>query len=388
MSEDDGRPAEDPTPVDPYDRGGRRKRGRGLPGCLAVVVALALLAGGGYLAITKAADFLSDHLGSAAEDYPGPGKGKVTFEVQEGDSAADIGRRLKEKGVVASVQAFIDAANADDRSRGIQVGYYPLQKQMPAADALEVLVDSDNLMIDTVTVPEGLRVVDIVDLLGKQTEFSAEAYQKVLRRPAQLGLPDFAGGNPEGYLFPSTYNIGPKDTPATILTMMVDKWREVAEETDLEGRAAELGYEPGEIMVVASLVEAEGRGEDMPKIARVLYNRLENPDNGVTYGLLQVDASVNYALDRKGTTALTQAEIDSVASSPFNTYTQAGLPPTPIEAPGRDAISAALNPADGDWLFYVTVNLKTGETKFTDSYEEFLRFKAEYQEYCQTSDAC
>jgi UPF0755 protein len=142
-------------------------------------------------------------------------------------------------------------------------------------------------------------------------------------------------------------------------------------------------------MTIASLVEAEGRGDDMAKVARVIYNRLDGPgDKGGTNGLLQIDAAVNYALDRKGTITLTLDEIESVATSPYNTYKTPGLPPTPIEAPGDDAIQAATHPAEGNWYYYVTVNLKTGETKFYEDYNGFLAGKAEYQQYCTTSDAC
>ena len=125
-------------------------------------------------------------------------------------------------------------------------------------------------------------------------------------------------------------------------------------------------------MTIASMIEAEGRGDYRAKIARVIYNRLEIDPNP-SAGFLQIDATVNYALGRAGPAVLTDEEIDSVADSPYNTYTQKGLPPGPIEAPGEDAIEAALNPEEGPWFFYVTVNLATGETKFTDSYDEFLR---------------
>jgi UPF0755 protein len=136
------------------------------------------------------------------------------------------------------------------------------------------------------------------------------------------------------------------------------------------------------------MIEAEGRGKYRSKISRVIYNRLEIDPNPAA-GFLQIDATVNYALGRPGPAVLTQAEIDSVADSPYNTYTQKGLPPGPIEAPGDDSIQAALHPADGPWFFYVTVNLKTGETKFTDSYDEFLQFKQELQQYCDTqSERC
>jgi UPF0755 protein len=142
------------------------------------------------------------------------------------------------------------------------------------------------------------------------------------------------------------------------------------------------------MMTIASLIESEGRGDYRAQISRVIYNRLEIDPNPAA-GFLQIDAAVNYALGKPGPAVLTQEEIDSVADSPYNTYTNKGLPPGPIEAPGDDAIEAALNPDDGPWFFYVTVNLATGETKFTDSYEEFLQFKAELQQYCKTqSDRC
>jgi UPF0755 protein len=169
---------------------------------------------------------------------------------------------------------------------------------------------------------------------------------------------------------------------------MVDRWKVAAEENGLEAGAEELGYTPQEIMTIASLIEAEGRGDYRAKIARVIYNRLEIDPNPAA-GFLQIDATVNYALGRPGPARLTQEEIDSVADSPYNTYTQKGLPPGPIEAPGDAAIQAALHPEDGPWFFYVTTNLATGETKFTDDYDEFLEFQGELDEYCETqSDRC
>ena len=366
--------------------GARRKRRRGLPGCLAVLVALAVIGGLGYVAVTKGIEVLRDKFASAP-DYPGPGSGKVLFEVKSGDLSGDICRGMKAKGVVQSVDACIAAANADPKSKGIQVGFYRLKKEMASADAISLLTDPSNILSDAVTIPEGLRVVDIVKLLDQGTKYSAADFEKVLQDPSKLGLPGYADGNPEGYLFPATYGIGPDDSPADILKMMVDRWKEAADHADLEGAAADLGYSPEELMTVASLVQAEGRGGDMPKIARVIYNRIENPDNGQTSGLLQIDATVNYALHRKGVVAVTTDETQNT-DSPYNTYLNPGLPPGPIAAPGDDAIEAAAHPADGDWLYYITVNLRTGETKFTDSYDQFLQFKQEYQQYCTTSDAC
>jgi UPF0755 protein len=361
------------------DAGGRRRgrKRRSLPGCLAVLVALAVLVGGLYFVATWGIDKIGDQFQSA-EDFDGPGRGKVTFEVVSGDNAAAIGRRLKEQGVVASVEAFTTAANGNPDWANLQPGFFALKKEMAADDVVEILVDPANMVKATVTIPEGLTVDDTVAILAKNTDFPAKAFEKVLDDPDQLGLPDYAGGNPEGYLFPATYDFGPDATPASMLTAMVDRWEQAAEDADLEGAAAELGYSPAELMTIASLVESEGRGDDMPKIARVIYNRLTGDE---TNGLLQIDATVNYAAGNDlGAVPTTE---DLAIDSPYNTYQNTGLPPTPIEAPGDAALQAATHPAEGDWYYYVTVNLETGETKFAETYDEFLAYKNELRDYCE-----
>lgn len=372
---------------DNHPSGEGRHARRGRTGCVLALVLLLVLVAGSWLALTRGVEWVSDRLNDSAEDYPGPGTGQVAFEVAPGDTTAEMGRNLKAQGVVASVDAFLGAATAEPRSSGIQAGHYSMKKEMAAADAVAILVDPANQVKSTVTVPEGLRVKDVVALLGEQTDFSAAQWQKALEKGDALGLPSYAGGNPEGYLFPATYDVAPGDKPADVLKAMVERWRQAADEAGLEERAAELGKTPAEMMVIASLIEAEGRGDDMPKIARVIYNRLDGPgDKAGTNGLLQIDASVNYGLDQKLGVALTTEQLQQ--DTPYNTYTRPGLPPTPIEAPGDDAIAAAAAPADGDWYYYVTVNLATGETKFAETYDEFLGYKRELQEYCTTSDAC
>ena len=369
--------------------GGRRaerSRRRG-PGCLIGLVILALLFGGLYLGVTKGVDFVQDQFGGTP-DYPGPGTGEVVFEVKKGDSVAEMGRGLKELDVVKSVDAFTEAATANPDSTRIQVGFYTMRLQMKAEDALDVLVDPANAVNASVTIPEGLRVVDIVKILAKNTDFSKKEFERALADTEALGLPDYAEGNPEGYLFPATYEFGPEAKPADMLRTMVARWEQAAADVDLVAKAEALGYTPHEMMTIAAMLEAEGRGDYTPKIARVIYNRLEIEPNPAA-GYLNIDATVNYALGRPGIVVLTEDEIDSVADSPYNTYRHTGLPPGPIEAPGQAAMEAALNPDDGPWFFYVTVNLETGETKFTDDYDEFLAFKQEFRDYCETqSDRC
>ena len=148
----------------------------------------------------------------------------------------------------------------------------------------------------------------------------------------------------------------------------------------MEDAAAELGYTPHELMTVASLVEAEARRQqDRGKVARVIYNRLTGDE---TNGLLQIDATVNFAADQELGAVPTTEDLE--IESPYNTYLTPGLPPGPIEAPGDAAMLAAAQPSAGDWFYYVTVNLRTGETKFAETYDEFLTYKNELREYCAT----
>ncbi|WP_299058075.1 endolytic transglycosylase MltG [uncultured Nocardioides sp.] len=368
----------------PGSRRAKRKRPPGV-GCLVAVVVLALVVGGLYLAVSRGIGALESRFGDGPDDYPGPGSGRVAFEVQQGDSATDIAAGLVAEDVVASAEAFTNAAAADDRSTAIQVGMYDLRREMSAQDALEVLVDPANLVSGGgVTVPEGLRVEEIVDVLSEGTGVPVRRFEQALADPDALGLPSYADGDPEGYLFPATYDFGKGDSPRSMLRAMVARWQQSADSADLEGRAAQLGYTPGEVMTVASLVEAEAsRPEDRARVARVIYNRLEGDE---TDGLLQLDATVNYA-SGEDLGARTSSE-DRQIQSPYNTYLVPGLPPTPIEAPGDAAIEAAANPSDGDWFYYVTVDLATGETKFAETFAEHEQNVAELNEYCTTSDAC
>ncbi|CAA9361791.1 MAG: FIG004453: protein YceG like [uncultured Nocardioidaceae bacterium] len=359
------------------------RRGRRLTTFVAFLV-VALVIGGAAALVAVGVDRVRGLFGTPAADYAGPGRGSVVFEVEQGDGASAIGRRLKAEGVVKSVDAFVEAAEEEPDSRGIQVGFYELQKQMPAADALTVLVNPANLVQSTVTVPEGLRVEDTLAALSKGTELPVRAFERVLEDPDAIGLPAYARGNPEGYLFPATYAFPPNTTPTEVLATMVDRWRQAAEDADLEASAERLGYSPGELMIVASLVEAEAnRDEDRGKVARVVYNRLETDETG---GLLQIDATVNYALGRDLGLQLNEEQLQ--VDSPYNTRRYPGLPPGPIESPGDKAIEAAAKPPRGPWLYYATVNLDTGETKFTADYDVFLQFRDELQAYCDTSDRC
>ncbi len=362
----------------------RRRRRGSLKSCLALLVVVGLVVAAAVAAVAFGRDKIQDLL-AEPPDYTGDGRGSLLFEVEEGQSVAEIGRNLKADGVVKSVEAFTEVAAGDDDATSIQVGFYELKREMPAADALEALVKADNLVQDTVTVPEGLRVEDTLKALADGTKIPLAKFEAAAEDAKAIGLPSYAEGNPEGYLFPATYAFAPDANAVDMLGDMVDRWRQAAEEADLEGAAEELGYTPHELMTVASLVESEAnRAQDRGKVARVIYNRLETD---ATDGRLQIDATVNYALGRDLGLGLTPEQLD--VDSPYNTRKYAGLPPGPIESPGDDAIEAATSPTEGDWVYYVTVDLDTGETRFTDDYDQFLSWKNnDLAEYCASSDRC
>ncbi len=340
---------------------------------------LVVLGAGLFLGGRWAYDELSTRLASAP-DFEGPGTGEVVYQVEDGSTSAQIGRDLKEAGVVASVDAFTEAARLEEDSRNIQVGYYQLQEKMKASDALDVLVDPANLVQALVTVPEGARVRQVVDSIAKNTDIRRRAVVRALADGDAIGLPAEAEGNPEGYLFPATYTVPPKMTAVELISQMVAKTKEVEASLDIETRAAALGLTPEEVLTVASILEYEAnKSEDYPRVARVLYNRLDDDM------ALQLDSTVSYVSGRSGDVWTTSAERDS--DSQYNTYRYAGLPPGPIGSPGEETIEAALKPAKGDWLFFVP-DYEADTTRFSVTLAEHNRWVEKLREYCRTNEDC
>jgi UPF0755 protein len=296
-------------------------------------------------------------------DYPGPGVDPVRVVIREGDSGTAIGQTLVDNKVVASLEAFLEALALNPGSAGIQPGTYELFTQMSAAEAVATLVKGEKVQIQ-VTIPEGFTVVNIVDRISSVTDISVDDLNAALADPASIGLPEQAGGIVEGWLFPATYPVQPTDTAVSVLSQMVAQTVFVL--TD-EGIAPE---DWQKTIIIASLIEREAKhDEDRPKMARAILNRL---DRGL---MLEIDASVAYGLNKSGLD-LTLADLAD-ASNPFNTYAHAGLPPAPIANPGRPSIAAAANPEDGPWIFWITVNLETGETRFTDDPQQHLAWRHE-----------
>jgi UPF0755 protein len=374
-----GIPMQDQPPTQPPRRS--RHRGSGLPAAILSIVLIGALAVAGYLVFRS----LWGQFGpQAAEDYPGPGTGSVIVVVQPGDTVTNIANTLYEADVVASPEAFIQATDGDPRATSIGPGAYDLRQQMKAVDAFELILDPASRYESNVVLPEGLRIDQTVERTSEATELPQDALWSVLKNPAEgLVLPSWAPNTgdlrAEGFLFPATYGIAKDASAQQVLQAYVDRFTESADALGLANAEQAVGFSPYEVLIIASLVQSEGLPDDFGKVARVIYNRLDPDTWGETYGYLQLDATINYAnAESKLNISSQQLQEDG----PYNTYTRQGLPPTPINSPGDAAIAAALSPEDGDWLYYVTVNPISGETKFTDDYDEFLEYKAQFQQWC------
>ena len=340
-------------PVKPYDPRTGRARRRRRP--VAVLLALLMLAGL-VVGIVVGGQKLLTLIDPASRDYTGQGTGTIEIRVREGDTLSDIARTLVDANVVASTGPFITAAEANADSVGIQPGVYALREKMSGQAALDLMLDPAARRLSRITLPEGLTVQRTLARLAEATGIPEAEFQAAAADPVALGLPPYANGLVEGFLFPATYDVEPDDTPADILKAMVARSVQVLDELQIPVEARLT------VVTKASLVQAEaGSVEDMGKVARVLENRLAD---GMA---LQLDTTVNYANNKGGITTTAQ---DRANPSPYNTYVHPGLPPGAISNPGEDALRAVLAPTPGEWRFFVVVDPDTGETRFGVTAEE------------------
>jgi UPF0755 protein len=300
----------------------------------------------------------------AAPDYEGTGGEPVEVEVPEEANGYTIGAQLVEQDVVASAEAFVRAFNANPDAAGIQPGTHTMKLRMSAASAVALLATND-VVRGGLTVVEGHTVAQIRETMV-QAGWPAADVQAALANPQALGLPAEAGGELEGWLAASTYDAKPGTTSAAdVLKQMVALT--VKELKDLQVPADQRN----DLIIKASLVEREAPDEYRGEVARVIENRLAS---GEPLGL---DAIDSYGRD-KPSHLITSEEFQD-DSFPYASRVVPGLPPTAIGAPSEASLRAVLNPPQGPWKWYVTVNLDTQETKFADSYEEFLVYRSEYQ---------
>jgi UPF0755 protein len=354
----------------------RRRRGRTF---LALFLVLLLLGG---LAAGAAYGFDRIHGFFSTPDYTSSGIGEAQVEVHNGESLTDIANTLYRAGVIKSAKAFVEAANANPRSQNIQAGVYKLRHQMRAADALAMLLDLKNKVVSKITIPEGKTAIQTYQILAKETGLKVEQFTAAAKDPTALGVPEFwftrhdgkkVTRSIEGFLFPATYDFDPGLTAPQILEQMVGQFLKVAEGINFVHRveAERGGIAPYEALIVASLAQAEaGVPEDIGKIARVAYNRVYKHDTA-----LQFDVTVNYWFELTGKPTKTSAQMTDAdlhnPNNPYNTHDKKGLPPTPINNPGKVALEGAMAPPTGEWMFFVAID-KAGHSAFavTDAEHE------------------
>ncbi|MGH3613827.1 MAG: endolytic transglycosylase MltG [Pseudonocardia sp.] len=307
-------------------------------------------------------------------DFDGSGDGAVVVEVRDGATTTQIGGVLARSGVVASVGAFTEAALSENRIRSVQPGYYQMRLRMSGTSAVALLLDPaarvgrleirGGVQLDDTRVPDGTVAPGVLTLISRATCAGVDGQQRCVSvddlratmagtDPTELGVPEWAvadvrAADPvrrlEGLLLPGLYDVQPDTSAVEVLRRVVEVSAARLEASGLVAGAQAVDLEPYQVLIISSLVEKEGITPDMPNVARVIYNRLADEQR------LELDSTVNYPLDLQAlrTTREARARV-----GPYNSYAVAGLPPTPIAAPGRDAVAAAIAPADGPWLFFV-----------------------------------
>lgn len=351
-----------------------RKRGRIVISSILIVMLL-LLGGGAAWVWSSYGDKISLALGWSTNDYEGEGHGEVLLTITEGQYGADVAEALAQADVVKSSEAFYDLLLEQSEEVSFQVGTYRLKQQMSAAAALAALTDDANRMELTVTIPEGMAALDALELTAGVVDIPFEDFKTAAADPTAFGVPaDFP--SIEGFLFPATYTFEPGDTAQTIIQKMVDRmWQAL----DQHGVAAEDAWS---VLTLAAMVqrEAGSRLEDFPKVARVFLNRIDIDM------LLQSDATVSYGTGNTHTVWTTDEE-RADKSNKYNTYANPGLPAGPISLPGDTAIEAATNPADGTWLYFMPVDLSSGETEFAETAEQHQQNVEKLAEWCTSHRA-
>lgn len=356
----------------------QKKRRRGAWGCLIVFLVIVGLAGGAAVLLQEPIGLVIAMVQGPA-DYDGAGDKEVVVMIHEGETGQDIANSLVDQDVVKSYDAFYQLLRAETPAPVFQPGAYRLASKMSGRAALDALLDADNKLEQTVVIPEGTTTTSALQLISEGTSIPLADLKAAAADVAPYGLPAEAT-TLEGFLFPATYTFPPDTTAPGAIRTLVDRQFEAL---DAAGVAPENRWKT---IVLAALIQREaGLTDDFYKVSRVFLNRLD-PAQWQS-GLLQSDATVAYgtgATDRVKTTDAERAD----AANTYNTYVHPGLPVGPISNPGDIAIDAAVNPADGTWLYFVSWNLDTGETIFSTTIEEhdaavakWLAWMDEHPEY-------
>jgi peptidoglycan lytic transglycosylase G len=369
----------------PRRRKRRRSTGRRITIWLSVLVVLVLIAGGVWFGLTQV---LGIDFGNY-DDYSGAGERDVIVEIPTGASTSGIAAVLHDGGVVASTKAFTKAAEGDSRARGIQPGFYELRTHVSGKDALAKILTPDSrkgqlqlragLQFDDLSRPDGpepgilsrLSKASCAEFNGTSTCVTVDALRKAYATAdlATLGVPDWAAPvamklepnrRLEGLIMPGVYDVKPGSTAEELWRKLITESSAQLQSVGMPKLAADTGFTPYQVLIMASLIEREAIKNDFSKVSRVTYNRLEKGQK------LEYDSTVNYVLDRP---AIRTKPEDRARAGAYNTYANTGLPPGPISSPSKEAIEAAAKPDAGPWLFFVRCQ-KDGTSCFAETAQQ------------------
>ena len=302
-------------------------------------------------------------LGSSAPDFSCSQSSptEVTIQVKSGETGSSIARQLFSKGVTKSSQAFFRVAVSDPKAAQIAPGAHRLNKEICANEALNQLLDSKRLT-GLVNIVEGAWISEVLPQMYK-AGFSTKEVSDALR-----GVEKPEGfTSVEGLLFPAQYSFAQGTSAQTAITSMVSNSQRAMQEAGFF--SSESKFSAQQLLIIASLIQAEGKLQDFRKISQVIQNRLK-------IGMpLQFDSTVHYIKKLRGNIFLSTQS--TLISSPYNTYKRYGLPPGPINNPGLSAMRAAVNPKPGNWIYFITV--APSDTRFTANLDEFNTWKLEYK---------
>ena len=284
----------------------------------------------------------------------------VEVLINNGDNGLVIAQALQKAGVVKTVKSFYRVALSDKRSTGISPGIHSIDTKISAASALDQLLDPKRNK-GVLGFAEGLRAYEVINILNN-SKFLIGSYSGNSKPDIKYGATEL-----EGFLFPAQYAFAPNTSVDQAISTMITRFENAAKESNLDNCPG--NYTPYQCLIIASIAQAEGDPQDYAKIARVIYNRL-------AIGMaLQMNTTVEYAAKLRGQIRMSYKQLEF--NSKYNTYKNQGLPPTPIGNPGEAAMKAAVNPADGDWLYFITVKPK--DTRFTNSFSQFNIWADEFR---------
>jgi UPF0755 protein len=340
-----------------------------------VALAILVLSGTGVWLLwneygTRIADYF------AQEEVPnfegGGAEPAIEIVVNPGDIGETVARNLAKAGVTASFEAVYEVL-LQDATITFQPGTYRLLTGMSADSAIAALRDPNNRIQIEILITEGVTLQRALETIAEKASLPLDSLTEAVSDPSLYGVnPD--NGSLEGYLFPATYTFEPGATAGDIVARMVEEMKSRLESA---GVAEEDWHET---LTLAALIQREARfDEDFYRVARVFTNRLD------INMPLQSDATVTYWTGKYESVGTSDAD-RADGGNPFNTYVYTGLPPGPISLPGELAINAALEPADGNWLYFVAVDLHTGETVFSDTYQQHLRAVEQWLSWCRESE--